>query len=123
LALLVTLGLFKAVQPCFVAANLWHQVRSLSQPDMELATVEFNEPSLVWEFRRGLTNYMQQLTVEQAGPFLRKPGPRILILPTKLFSDEIKSLATNLVTFRSAGLDTARFRRLDLTTVVKTGSN
>ena len=117
-ALLVTLVLFKAVQPYFVAANLWHQAGSLCRPEMELATVEFNEPSLVWEFRQGLTNYMQSLTIEQAEQFLQKKGQRILLLPTKQFSAELKELATNMLTFQSAGLDTATFRRLDLTVVV-----
>lgn len=119
LALVVTLVLFKAIQPDFVAANLWRQARPFSKPEMEFATVDFNEPSLVWEFRQGLTNYLQQLTLEQAGPFLQKAGPRILILPTKQFSGELRNLATNTMSFRSAGLDTARFRRLDLTAVVK----
>lgn len=119
MALLLTLAGFAKLQPYFVAANLWRQARPFSQPDMELATVEFNEPSLVWEFRHGLTNYMQQLTVEQAGQFLRQDGPRILILPSKQFTLELKNLATNMMTFRSAGIDTARFTRLDLTAVVK----
>jgi 4-amino-4-deoxy-L-arabinose transferase-like glycosyltransferase len=119
-ALLVTLGGFVAAQPYFVAANLWRQARPFCSSQMEFTTVDFNEPSLVWEFRRELTNYIQQLTLEQAGPFLQKEGPRILILPTRQFTSELKKLATNSMTFRSPGIDTARFRRIDLTAVVKT---
>ena len=121
LAMLATLGGFVLARPYFVAANLWRQAQPFCSPQMEFATVGFNEPSLVWEFRRGLTNYIQQITLEQAGPFLQKPGPRILILPTKELTGDLKSLATNAMTFRSAGIDTARFRTIDLTAVVKTG--
>jgi 4-amino-4-deoxy-L-arabinose transferase-like glycosyltransferase len=123
LALLVALVLSALVKPNFVAANLWRQVRPLAQSDMEFATVEFNEPSLVWEFRQGLTNYMQQLSLDQAGQFLQKEGPRILILPTTQFTGGLKDLATNMASFRATGIDTARFRRLDLTALVKTGKN
>ena len=121
LAMLVTLGGFALARPYFVAANLWRQAKPFCSPLMEFATVGFNEPSLVWEFRHGLTNYIQQLTLEQTGPFLEKPGPRILILPSKEFTGDLKNLVTNAMTFHSAGIDTARFRKLDLTAVVKTG--
>jgi len=121
LALLVTLRGFVLARPYFVAANLWHQGQPFCTSQMEFATVDFNEPSLVWEFRHELTNYDQQLTMAQAGPFLLKEGPRLLILPTKEFSGELRTLATNAITFRSAGIDTARFRRIDLTAVIKTG--
>jgi 4-amino-4-deoxy-L-arabinose transferase-like glycosyltransferase len=123
LALILTLGVFAKIQPYLVAANLWRQVRPFSQSNMEFATVDFNEPSLVWEFRRGLTNYLQQITLEQAGPFLQREGPRILILPTRQFTGGLQNLATNMVSLRAAGIDTARFRRIDLTAVVKSGSN
>jgi 4-amino-4-deoxy-L-arabinose transferase-like glycosyltransferase len=118
----VTLLLFKAAQPYFVAANLWHQARPFCARDMELAAVGFGEPSLVWEFRAGVTNYLQQLTIEQARPFLAKPGGRILILPTQEVNDALRSVATNTMIFHAAGLDTARFRRIDLTVILKPGN-
>jgi 4-amino-4-deoxy-L-arabinose transferase-like glycosyltransferase len=119
LGLLVTLGLFSLVKPYFVAANLYHQARSFCSPNMEFASVGFDEPSLVWEFRRATTNYLQHLTAEQAEQFLQKAGPRMLILPTQALTAELRTAATNLLTFHAAGLDTARFRRIELTAVVK----
>lgn len=118
-ALVVTLGLFTMARPYFVAATLWRQARPFCSQQTEFATVEFNEPSLVWEFREGLTNYMQQLSVEQAGQFLQRAGSRILILPTQQFTGELMNVATNAMTFRSIGIDTARFKRIDLTAVIK----
>jgi hypothetical protein len=120
LALVLTLGGFTLARRYFVAANLWNQTRAHCSPNMEFAAVGFNEPSLVWEFRRGITNYMQQLTLKEAGAFLQQKGPRILIVPTGSTS-ELEVLATNYLKFRAAGLDTARFRRTDLTAMVKTG--
>ncbi|HZR17653.1 MAG TPA: glycosyltransferase family 39 protein [Verrucomicrobiae bacterium] len=115
----VTLLLFRAARPYFVAATLWRQAGPFCSRDMELAAVGFNEPSLVWEFRRGVTNYLEQLTIEQAGTFLAKPSPHVLILPTRDVSAELRGMATNALMFEAAGLDTARFRRIDLTAIVK----
>jgi 4-amino-4-deoxy-L-arabinose transferase-like glycosyltransferase len=120
LGLAVTWGGFSVARRYFVAANLWCQAQPYCSADMKLASIGFNEPSLVWEFRRGLTNYLQQLDLQEAGPFLQSPGPRILILPTASIV-ELGTLSSNYLTFRASGLDTARFRRIDLTAVVKTG--
>lgn len=114
----VTLAIFKAAQPYFVAANLWRQAQPYCGPNTELATIEFNEPSLVWEFRKGLTNYLQEISLDQAVPFLQKPGPRVLILPTGQLTAELQSAATNDVILRAVGLDTVRFKRIDLTAIV-----
>jgi hypothetical protein len=119
LAGVVTLGLFKPAQSYFVAANLWRQCSAYCPPHAEFASVDFDEPSLVWEFRRGITNYMQRISFEQSRGFLAQPGPRILIMPTRMRDSELWLQSTNLLTFRAAGIDTARFRRLDLTAVIK----
>jgi len=118
LALAITLGGFTLARPFFVANSLWKQAKSSASENMQLATIGFNEPSLVWQFRKGITNYMQELKMTEAKSFLQEPGPRILILPTSSLG-ELGMLNTNLLTFRASGLDTARFRRLDLTAVVK----
>lgn len=119
LALLVSLGVFRAVQPKFVAASLYRQARPFCSPATAFATVDFDEPSLVWEFRRATTNYMEHLTLNQAQEFLSQPGPRLLIVPAKDFSPPLKALAGKALTFRASGIDTARFRRIDLLAVVK----
>jgi 4-amino-4-deoxy-L-arabinose transferase-like glycosyltransferase len=116
---LVTLVLFRVAQPYFVAANLWHQSRSQCSPGTEVASVDFDEPSLVWEFRREVTNHLQQISLEEGREFLGKPGPRILIVPTRLLSGEAGFAVTNGLMFRATGIDTARFRRIDLTALVK----
>ena len=118
-AAITTFILFRVAQPYFVAAHLWQQAKAHCPPQTQFATADFNEPSLVWEFRQGLTNYMEQITVEQARGYLDKPGPRMLIVPTALLSQEPSLTISNVLRFRAVGIDTARFRRIDLTAVVK----
>lgn len=122
LCLLITLAVFTVVRPYFVAARLYQQVRPLCSPAMQVATLDFGEPSLVWEFRRTTTNYLQHLTADQAPRFLRLEGPRMLILPTRELSAELQTAATNYLSFRARGLDTVSFRRVDLTALVRESS-
>lgn len=118
-AAFVTLLLFSVAKPYFVAARLWEQSAPHCSPQTRFATVDFTEPSLVWEFRRGLTNYLEEISVEQARSFLEKPGPRMLIVPTAALNREPGLSISNALAFRAAGIDTARFRRIDLTALVK----
>ena len=82
LTLAVTLGVFSAARSHLIAANLWREVSPHARPEMELAAVGFNEPSLVWEFGQKITNYVEYLPAEKAASFLARPGPRVLVLPT-----------------------------------------
>ena len=83
LAFLVTLGLFPLAKTQFLAANLHERARGRLSSDLRLGTVSFDEPSLVWEFRKDLTHYMVSLPPEQAAAFLRDPAPCVLVLPSR----------------------------------------
>jgi len=106
-----------------VAAQLYQQARPFCSPAMQVATLNFDEPSLVWEFRRSTTNYLQHLTADQAPRFLQMQGPRMLILPTRDLSSQLQTAATNFLSFRARGLDTVRFRSVDLTALVRESSD
>ena len=119
LTALVTLAGFWAARPYFVGAALWHQAAALCSAETQVATVEFDEPSLVWEFRKGVTNYVQHLTMAQGEAFLQRPGSRVLILPTRQFEIQLKPVVTNMIILNATGIDTARFRRIALTALIK----
>jgi 4-amino-4-deoxy-L-arabinose transferase-like glycosyltransferase len=116
---LVTLGLFPFARPYFASATLWHKAEPFCSAQSRLATIDFDEPSLVWEFRKGVTYHMEKISLSEAADFLKKPSPRILILPTQQFNAELRDCARNAMVFRSAGINTASLRRIDLTTLVK----
>jgi 4-amino-4-deoxy-L-arabinose transferase-like glycosyltransferase len=119
LTILLTLGLFSAAGPHSISARLWRQVRPHARPEMELAAVGFGEPSLVWEFRQGITNYVEFLPIEKAAAFLARPRPRILVLPSSLVTGPLKDLAAGAVCVRATGFDTVQFKRHDLTAIIR----
>jgi 4-amino-4-deoxy-L-arabinose transferase-like glycosyltransferase len=102
-----------------LAANLWREAKPYIRPETRVASVQFEEPSLVWEFRRVSTNYVQFVTEAQAEEFWRGPGPRCLVMPTKDWVDLRLATPTNAVVLRANGLDTASFRRWDMTAVAR----
>jgi 4-amino-4-deoxy-L-arabinose transferase-like glycosyltransferase len=119
-ALVLTLAGFMAARPFFATAGLWRQVQPIARPDMALGVVEFDEPSVVWEFRSVLTNRMEELLPWDAPGFLKRNQPLVLILPTQQITNLPPALLTNAVAIHAVGLNTARFKQVDLTALVKT---
>jgi 4-amino-4-deoxy-L-arabinose transferase-like glycosyltransferase len=118
-ALLLTSAVFIAARPLFVSSSLWRQVRPLAKPDMAMAAVGFQEPSLVWEFRQRLTNQMESLPLAEAAQFLEREQPLVLVLPTSEFKEPLTLLATNATKIRVIGVDTVEFKKWDLTAIVR----
>ena len=119
LDLVITLGLFYVASDYMISAKLWREVRPQAQPGMRLGAVEFNEPSLVWEFRQTLTNHMEFLAPEKAAEFLARPGGLILVLPTPLAQKLIEREGNGIKLVRARGLDVVQFKWHDLTAIVR----
>lgn len=116
----ITLAGFPLLKPFFPAHALARDTRPWLKPEMRFATVEFSEPSLVWEFRSHLTNRLQFIQLEQASNFLAQAGPALLILPTKHLAALSPFPASNQVqTAHATGLNTVKASRVDITAVVK----
>ena len=119
LTLLVTIGLFSLAKPYLASASLWSQVKGYAQPGMELGVAGFTEPSIVWEFRQAITNYVCFLPVERAEAFWDQPGPRILIVPTDQIKGRLKDATSSARCVRARGIDTVQFKEHDLTAVIR----
>jgi 4-amino-4-deoxy-L-arabinose transferase-like glycosyltransferase len=118
-ALLLTSAGFVAARPLFVSASLWQQVRPMAKENMAMAAIDFQEPSLVWEFRQVLTNHMESLPLAKAAQFLQREQPLVLVLPTSDFKEPLPTLASNAVKVRVIGLDTVEFKKRDLTAIIR----
>jgi 4-amino-4-deoxy-L-arabinose transferase-like glycosyltransferase len=118
-ALVFMLGVAPAIHPEFVAYALFEKARPQLDPAMKMATVDFNEPSLVWEFRQVLTNKLEVLSPEQAVGFIHQKGPAILILPTKLYAANPGRWGTNLPVVQVSGMNFARFGKTELTAIIQ----
>jgi 4-amino-4-deoxy-L-arabinose transferase-like glycosyltransferase len=100
----------------FPAYQLFRESRANLQPDMQFASVEFEEPSLVWYFRSRVQGFLTRLNKKNAVDFMSKPGPRLVIVPTSL----AQTLFPNHPqAWRSRGFNIAKGKRVDLTLVLK----
>lgn len=119
LALLITLGVFPWADKHLVTADLWRQVKPHTRPDTKLLVVGFSEPSLVWEFRQGTTNYAEYFKPVNVAAARTSSPPFCLVLPTPLFEKNREAMPSGATLVHAHGFDTTGFRRWNLTAVIK----
>jgi 4-amino-4-deoxy-L-arabinose transferase-like glycosyltransferase len=96
------------------------QVSSASlAPNMQFASVEFEEPSLVWYFRSRVKGFLTPLNKRRATEFMSAPGPRFIILPTPVAGPLFANSPQHWKFFSTSGFNIAKGKRVDLTLVLK----
>jgi 4-amino-4-deoxy-L-arabinose transferase-like glycosyltransferase len=100
----------------FPAYQLFRESRTYLQPNTQFASIEFEEPSVVWYFRSRVQSFLTRLNKKNAVDFMSKPGPRFLIAPTSLVQEIFPNQAQ---TWRCRGFNIAKGKQVDLTLVLK----
>jgi hypothetical protein len=103
----------------FPAYQLFQESGASLQPDMQFASVEFEEPSLVWYFRSRVKGFLTPLNRRRAPEFMSAPDPRFVILPTPVAGTLFVNRPANWETFSTSGFNIAKGKRVDLTLVLK----
>jgi len=103
----------------FPVTQLYDAARDSLRPEMELGAATFEEPSLVWYFRGRVNGWMSSLRPPSAMEFMQRPGPRFLILPTKLAQEHFPNSPRDWITFSARGFNLAKGENVDLTLVLK----
>jgi 4-amino-4-deoxy-L-arabinose transferase-like glycosyltransferase len=103
----------------FPAYQLFQESGASLQPNMQFASVEFEEPSLVWYFRSRVKGFLTPLNRRRAPEFMNAPGPRFVILPTSVADTLFANRPTNWHTFSTSGFNIAKGKRVHLTLVLK----
>jgi hypothetical protein len=103
----------------FPAYQLFRQSRFALQPNMQFASVEFEEPSLVWYFRSRVKGFLTPLNKRRAAEFMSTAGPHFIILPTPVAGSLFANQPPNLKFFSTNGFNIAKGKRVDLTLVLK----
>jgi 4-amino-4-deoxy-L-arabinose transferase-like glycosyltransferase len=118
LLVLVTAGLpftarFSASERIYEAASpfLTH--------DMECATCGFEEPSLVWAFRRKIDAFLTPVAAGELASWMTQPGPRLCVIPDELEETLRPSLKPDWKVMRSDGLQIAKGKRVRLCAIIK----
>ncbi len=103
----------------FPAYQLFRESRAYLQPNMQFASVEFEEPSVVWYFRSRVQSFLTRLNKKNAIDFMSKPGPHFVIVPTSLVQTLFPNRPQAWKSSSTRGLNIAKGKRVDLTLVLK----
>jgi hypothetical protein len=111
------LGLFSRLLP---VPRLAEECRRWINPKTELATLEFQEPSLYWYLRPKGGPWIQHLTNETAAlEFLARPGSRICILPDGESFGHLSARFPELRTIRVGGFNPANGKGVQLRALIR----
>ena len=103
----------------FPAYQLLQISRASLVPNMQFASVEFEEPSLVWYFRSRVKGFLTPLNKRRAPEFMSEPGPRFIILPMPVAGSVFANAPQDWRFFTTSGFNIAKGKRVDLTLVLK----
>jgi 4-amino-4-deoxy-L-arabinose transferase-like glycosyltransferase len=103
----------------FPAYQLFQQSRAYLQANTQLASLEFEEPSVVWYFRSRVQSFLTRLNKKNAVDFMSKPGPRFVIMPTSIAETLLPNPPSDWRFFSTHGFNIAKGKQIDLTLVLK----
>src|SRR5438552_18083346 len=115
----IALAIPPIVARLFPAYQLFRESRASLQPSMQFASVEFEEPSLVWYFRSRVKGFLTPLNKRRAPEFMSEPGPRFIILPMSVAGSVFANAPQDWRFFTASGFNVAKGKRVDLTLVLK----
>jgi len=104
----------------FPAYQLFQVSRSALQPNMQFASVEFEEPSLVWYFRSRVKGFLTPLNKRRAADFMNVAGPRFVVLPMPVARAVFANTPQTWKFVTVSGFNVPKGKRVDLTLVLKT---
>lgn len=117
--LAIALAIPPMVARFFPAYQLFQVSRASLQPDMQFASVEFEEPSVVWYFRSRVKGFLTPLNERRATEFMSVSGPRFIVLPTPVAGAVFTNAPQTWKFFTVSGFNIAKGKRVDLTMVLK----
>jgi 4-amino-4-deoxy-L-arabinose transferase-like glycosyltransferase len=103
----------------FPAYQLFQESRASLQPNMQFASVEFEEPSLVWYFRSRVNGFLTPLNKGRATEFMSIPGACFVVLPEMTAASIFSTPPPEWRFFTARGFNVAKGKRVDLTLVLK----
>lgn len=108
-----------AVARFFPAYQLFRESRPHLQSNMQFASVEFEEPSVVWYFRGRVQSFLTRLNKKNAVDFMSGAGPRFVIVPTSHVQALFPKPPQTWTSFPTRGFNIAKGKQVDLTLVLK----
>jgi 4-amino-4-deoxy-L-arabinose transferase-like glycosyltransferase len=121
-ALVVALAILPLARPLFVSQRLYDVAAPYLARNMELATVSYQEPSLLWLFRKKIGGFETRVNWNDAEDWMNQPGPRVCVMPAAQVKSTFRNLDPAWRVVQAAGFDVANAHGIELAAVIKTGS-
>ncbi|MEO7933379.1 MAG: glycosyltransferase family 39 protein [Chthoniobacterales bacterium] len=118
--LLLSLVVFPWAARLFPAPAFAAQSAAVLKPEMEFASIEFVEPSLVWSFRKTVRGFHSKVDSRKAARWMSQPGARFYIGPTNEVAAAFPAPDPGWKIFHHTGRNFAKGDRTDLTMLLKT---
>jgi 4-amino-4-deoxy-L-arabinose transferase-like glycosyltransferase len=117
--LVVTLGILPLARPFFVSQQLYDAAAPYLTPQTELAAFGYEEPSLVWLFRKKIDGFENAMNWRDIDRWMHGPGPRVCVVPTDQLQRIFRHLDPGWAVIKASGFDVANAHRTDLAAVIK----
>ncbi|MEI8342443.1 MAG: hypothetical protein WCH43_13040, partial [Verrucomicrobiota bacterium] len=89
----------------------------LLRKDMEIAVVDYHEPSLAWYLRGRVKSWLVDIPAGEVENFMKKSGPRLCILPSKIAAQLPVDPDWNVTTAR--GFNISKGKPVELSMLIK----
>jgi len=116
--LVLMLAAAPRLAPSFPAFYLARESRNFLKPEMDFATVGFNEPSLVWYLRRYVHGKHIAMSENDVRAFMAIKSPRICVLPAET-SYKLVSFDAGLKILYAKGINPAKGDWVELVMLVR----
>jgi len=117
--LALALVAFPLARPLFVSQRIYDEAAPWLTPKMELGTVGYHEPSLVWLFRKKIGGFESSMNWKDVETWMHKPGPRVCVMTEDQFEKAFSKPDPAWRLVKARGLDVADARREELTAIIK----
>lgn len=101
----------------FPVAHLAREAAPWLKPDTQFATVEFQEPDVIWNFRARIRGLVTAVSRDEAVAFMKEPGPRCCLLPSAIAETLEPDTAWKKLT--TDGINLATGKHIQLTLWIK----
>jgi 4-amino-4-deoxy-L-arabinose transferase-like glycosyltransferase len=115
----VAFVVFPLARPFFASQRLYDAAAPWLEPAMELGTVGYHEPSLVWLFRGKINGFESSMNWKEANAWMRRPGPRVCVIPASQLGWTFRTPDPSWRVVEARGFDVANAERMDLAAVIK----
>jgi 4-amino-4-deoxy-L-arabinose transferase-like glycosyltransferase len=115
----LTLVAFPLARPLFVSQQLYNVAMPWLTPRMDLCTIDYHEPSLVWLFRKKIRGFDTSMNWKDADDWMHQPGPRVCVMPVDQLANAFRKLDPAWRIVQAEGYDVANARRTRLAAIIK----